>query len=419
MRKVISIKRYILVWVCGLAVSMSLLLSYQSSQFFLKSFEMMHAKQMHESAELLPKGKKAAKLQFNYHVASGWEQVPKEIKSKFPTPPETPGELLRHFENWWYFAPPETGYFLMFQPNKKGENRYISKIIRHTDDDIQLHKERTDFFIDPMVKIALWGLGALAIFILLIYRVFRNLAAPIAALYDWAQNLTLETVEREVPDFHYMELNALSGIIHHRLEDVAQVLEREKEFLSYASHELRTPIAALRSNATLLDKVSPEPTNKEREVRDRILRASLTMKGITETLLWLGRESDELAPYADLDIEEIVCQAMTDLDYLLTSKQISMQIDTEKSIKQLPEAAFRILVANVVRNAFQHTLSGTIEIKQTGSYLRVKNSIIPGDKTANSGFGLGLKLIRKIVDRFGWEMIEERTEHLNDVLIKF
>lgn len=414
----LSIKSYILLWVCGLAVSMSLLLSYQSSQFFLQSFQMMISKQMFESANLLPQDKESVNLQFGYRVASGWEHVPAEIKTKFAGPPEKPGELLKHLENWWYFAPPEAGYFLMLAYNQSGEARYISKIIKKNDKSIRQNQDLHAFHIDPMVKIALWGLAALLIFIALIYRVFRNLASPIDALYSWAGSLKLESLEKEVPDFQYQELNALSTVIHNKIEDVALVLEREKEFLSYASHELRTPIATLRSNATLLDKVSPNPSTKELEVRERILRASLTMKGITETLLWLNRDSQELLPYVDTDIEDTLKQTVTELKYLLVGKDIELTINTQPCKKQLPEAAFRILVTNVIRNSFQHTTEGIVRIEQTDNLIMVKNGISNQQQT-HAGFGLGLKLIHKIVNRFGWEMTQLQIDDVNIVTIKF
>ena len=49
-----SLKTYIFVWVTLLALGMALLLSYQSTQYFLKGLDMITGAQMEEAAELLP-----------------------------------------------------------------------------------------------------------------------------------------------------------------------------------------------------------------------------------------------------------------------------------------------------------------------------------------------------------------------------
>ncbi|WP_315980072.1 HAMP domain-containing sensor histidine kinase [Aliamphritea spongicola] len=195
---------------------------------------------------------------------------------------------------------------------------------------------------------------------------------------------------------------------------------REKEFLGFASHELRTPIATLRSNATLLDKISTSPSPKEREVRDRILRASLTMKGITETLLWLNRDSQEALETSDVHIEEILKQITGELEYLLAGKDVNVTVQTQPTVMQLPEAAFRILITNIIRNAFQHTIHGQIQIIQDGNSIRVSNTLPASQsKTQTTGFGLGLKLIRRLVSRFNWALTEQEKDATKQMTVIF
>lgn len=410
-----SLKTYILFWITLLAISMSALLTYQSTQYFLKGFDSIQEAQMNQAARLLPEGESTIVTDFGYHVTDRWENVPERIREIFPAPPGQHREIQIHFENWWYFAPPEKSYSLLSVATQNGEIRYISKII----DSSRMAKTKQHQGLDPMVVIALWGLGSVVVFIGMIYRVLNSLARPVQSLYAWAKTLNLNSAKEPPPDFQYKELNQLADIIHSSINKVGQTLEREKEFLGFASHELRTPIATLRSNATLLDKINDTPSPKEREVRDRILRASLTMKGITETLLWLNRDNQEALQTTAVDIEETLQQITGELEYLLAGKPIEITIRTQPTVLYLPEAAFRILITNLVRNAFQHTTSGYIQVIQDNQSVQVINSLTGDTSGKQAGFGLGLKLIRRIVGRFNWYLVEQEKDSTKQMTVFF
>jgi signal transduction histidine kinase len=108
-----------------------------------------------------------------------------------------------------------------------------------------------------------------------------------------------------------------------------------------------------------------------------------------------------------------------ELNYLLTGKTIDVCLDTTPCIKHLPEAAFMIIVGNIIRNAFQHTTDGTIFIRQKPSEIQVINPIPQKRSRLQTGFGLGLRLIRKLSYRFNWQLLEEQTKGSNSVIIRF
>lgn len=402
-----SLKAYILFWIIMLAIGMSGILTYQSTQYFLEGFLKVSERQMIEAAELLPEGEPAKTVAFDYHVASSWEYVPEQIKRIYPKPPKAHEQLDVTFEDWWYFSPPKQSYSLLVTQNKKGQLRYIS---RHMSKEEKRKKHPERRGLDPMVVIALWGVGSLVVFIGVIFYVMARLATPVQALYVWAKNLDLEKSKQPCPDFNYTEFNQLARIVQSSILKAGRALERERAFLGFASHELRTPIATLRSNATLLDKVTPHPSAKEREVRDRILRASLNMKEMTETLLWLSRDADSSVPHAVVDIEEVVLRVIDEQQYLLTGKPVKLSVDTSSYCYQLPTAAFNILVTNLIRNAFQHTATGNITITQKATCIQVSNSTSGSDTPTQVGFGLGLKLINTLVERFHWKLQEDKTD---------
>jgi len=369
---------------------------------------------MRAVADLLPDNSTTAQW-LDYHVSESWDHVPEKIKKAFPVPPSQLGEYRKRYENWWYFAPPEKSFVVLLTINSSGQQRYVSNIKERGSQQVY----PKGVLSDPMVQLALWGLFSMLIFITLFYWVFKSAVKPVQSFYQWASHLNLRSSKPEKPDFQFQELNQLSNIIHESIENISQALERESDFLSYASHELRTPIATLRTSITLLDKINPSPTDKEREVRSRIQRSSLTMKGITEVLLWLNLNEDVSLPCSEVNIEETVLNAIEELAYLHANKAIELTVATVPGNRNLPEAALNIVVTNIVRNAFQHTHRGRVVINQSLSHIQVINSTSIEQSYTGVGFGIGLKLIYKMAGRLGWQVTERRSESINDIAIYF
>jgi signal transduction histidine kinase len=251
----------------------------------------------------------------------------------------------------------------------------------------------------------------------------RWLAKPVEALYLWAKRLNFDELEQPIPKFKFRELNSLARIVHTSVASVGESLQKEHELLQYASHELRTPISILHSNSALLDKVNPTPSEKEREIRDRIKRASLSMKGITEILLWLGREEDYPAPYEEVDLSVLLSQIVAEQQFLVEGKTIDLSLKLEAHTQYIPKEACRILLTNMMRNAFQHTNAGTIRITQQENKIVIENPLDEGsisNKGDNDiGFGLGLKLSRKLADKFDWGLTCSQQQGFHIVTINF
>lgn len=395
-------------------------LSFQNARHLINGFRFSHTELMADIADKHILINQQPVSVYDYHIAARWQDVPKDISQRLAQPVEI-DYLYEKFDNWNYFSPPETIYALLKTITPQGEVRYISTII-HNDTSHDNHNDDI-WHIDPMVTIVLLGLAIIGIFYLIIFLVMRHIAKPIESLYSWAQSLKMDRLDSEVPNFRYKELNSLASIIHGSIDSASSTLKREQEFLQYASHELRTPIAVLRSNSALLDKISPNPSTQEREIRERINRASLTMKGMTETLLWLSRENNELIPNDCIELSQLVTETSQDLNYLLHGKSIELSIETSEATLNLPAEACKILISNLIRNAFQHSVSGNITISQRSGVIKIVNSHndLGIDKITNNnvGFGLGLRLCQKLVERFNWSLSMESNQQQHIVIVSF
>lgn len=88
-----------------------------------------------------------------------------------------------------------------------------------------------------------------------------------------------------------------------------------------------------------------------------------------------------------------------------------INIDVENIIINIEATACHIVLTNLIRNAYQHTESGVVEITLQGSNVTIVNSnqhkkVVGVNKQSNEqaamGYGLGLQLSEKIIKRHGW-----------------
>ncbi len=400
-----SVRTYIFGLLTSLVLIIAAILSYQSASLFIGSFEMVIEKMMLDLGKQYPEAGKTEHKILDYHITTQWQRVPKPVRDRFLVIPEKTEKIHSKYVDWIYISPPKKIYSLMIV-KRDGKNIYVSRFNENIHQEIEKIHKGSRFILDPMVRIILFGLGGIILFVVVLLSIFKKLARPMESLQYWAKNLKLTELDHDIPDFRFKELNDLSALIHNNLVSVADSIEREQAFLGYASHELRTPIAVLRSNSALLEKINPSPTEKERLVRDRISRASLTMKSMTETLLWLSRGNDKDMPGELVSLGDIVNNIQDELSYLLAGKEVSVSVDLDSSKVLLAVTPCVIVLNNLIRNAFQHTQQGYVEITQCENKISIKNVECDDNNQQNSqnqlGFGLGMQLVEKLTEQFGW-----------------
>lgn len=192
-------------------------------------------------------------------------------------------------------------------------------------------------------------------------------------------------------------------------------------YLAAASSAI-TPCIAEPTNAELLRKMIAKGINtkKQLEVIDRIERASLTMTDLTETLLWLNRQSDKSIPIKSISIGVMSEQLLQELNNLLKGKAVQVNIENDQTKHQLSEALCQIVFTNLIRNTLQHTHEGVITIKQSKASLTIINqNLTKDDATESLGFGLGLELTERLVEHYGWQYKNEITDKGHYVEINF
>jgi hypothetical protein len=99
----------------------------------------------------------------------------------------------------------------------------------------------------------------------------------------------------------------------------------------------------------------------------------------------------------------VITELVDGLRYLLQGHPVELELDLQLAELYLPEAPTRIVLGNLIRNAFQHTRSGSVSIVQRGGHVDIVNSLRDGNEAASeTGFGLGLKLTERFTEKLGW-----------------
>lgn len=307
---------------------------------------------------------------------------------------------------------------LFLYPYKLDDTRWLYLLhgIVGSDEDFEQleHTERVALAIGTFFAILL---------ILVTFFMVRSLVAPLRELEKWSNRQSAEA-RVAVPDLRFSEYNTLANRLQDAFQSVRDVTLREKLFLRHASHELRTPIAILSSNLELMDRLTerPDRSGEENAALLRQYRAIEDVRLLIETLLWINRQSDQIPSsetvHLDLEIQGIVASYR----YLIDDDDVELCISGADVELFAPVSAVRIVLSNLVKNAFQYTKVGEVSIVIEPSQVVIENvnrgeiDFVDSDEF---GFGLGLELVVLICERFQWLYSQDEIKGGRRTTLKF
>lgn len=248
------------------------------------------------------------------------------------------------------------------------------------------------------------------------YRIARRLSSPIGRLADRVEKLRPgELGTRLGPDFRGEEVERIAGAFDRYLERIEGFVEREQAFTSAASHELRTPLAVLQGATELLDAQLKDP--RQRKALARIERARRDMLEFIDALLSLSREEPSGSGFrAETRVDEVMQRICRDARELLHDKPVEIHCGVAcPLLVNAPPSLVTILLSNLMRNAVAHTKEGRIDISMTSDSLVITDSgdgipdemmdrIFERHFSGRGGSGMGLYIVKRIVDRYGWKI---------------
>ncbi|MGZ5232982.1 MAG: ATP-binding protein, partial [Burkholderiales bacterium] len=148
-----------------------------------------------------------------------------------------------------------------------------------------------------------------------------------------------------------------------RLADLEQ---QKNRFLRHMSHELKTPLTALREGAELLsDEVVGKLSPEQREVAEILRHNSIELQKLIEDLLSYGAGQSR-KPSLDLarvELKRIMSRVLDDQKLALRSKGLALNIDVQDLTLTADFEKLRVMFDNLVSNAIKFSpVDGTIVI---------------------------------------------------------
>ncbi|MGH8211974.1 MAG: sensor histidine kinase [Rhodanobacteraceae bacterium] len=191
-------------------------------------------------------------------------------------------------------------------------------------------------------------------------------------------------------------------------------VERERNFTRDASHELRTPLTIIKIAADVLaDEADLDPFAQRSLTRIR--RSVREIEALIETFLVLARESDTGLPEEDFLVNDVVREEVERYRDLLGGKAVELKLEeAARFALHAPPRVCAVVVGNLIRNACMDTERGTILVRIEPGGVRVVDTgpgmdiaalhqaFQPFQYGGRGGHGIGMTIVRRIADRFGW-----------------
>ena len=109
-----------------------------------------------------------------------------------------------------------------------------------------------------------------------------------------------------------------------------QAMEKQKQFISDASHELKTPLAVIAANLSLLE--DQDLSIESRDFVHNISVMSKKMQGLVEKLLQLSRLEQQVFIYGEMDYSRRVAEICLQMESLFFEEGIELELDLEQNI---------------------------------------------------------------------------------------
>lgn len=257
----------------------------------------------------------------------------------------------------------------------------------------------------------------------LTYRAARRLVEPVSwlarevSLWDPRQPDAGRLAPERLPRSVDGEVKQLADALHSLAVRIGAFVARERAFTRDASHELRTPLTVIRVAADLLLADPDLPPRTQRSLQ-RIQFAGRDMEAVIDAFLVLAREADVAPQSEDFNVRDVVYEEVVNVRPLLAGKPVQLDVIEEASPRlHAPPRVLGVMIGNLLGNACQFTDEGRIEVRIGRDRIVVRDTGIGmnreeldkafepfyrADPANPIGKGIGLSIVRRLGERFGW-----------------
>jgi two-component system OmpR family sensor kinase len=291
----------------------------------------------------------------------------------------------------------------------KGLEVHLDEVIYHSGDNIHLIKILDDYY-----------LGA------------KYLVIEVPEEKAWYQALINKILLYALPLLVLLMLLGvyLSRLFVRPMRNSIMLLDR---FIKDTTHELNTPLSAILANIEMMDRERMTGTNAKK--LNRIEIGARTVSTLYEDLKFLTLESNKPIEDETVDLLPMVENRLEYFTLLMQSKNIRLYKELVPSMITIDKRLITRVIDNLLSNAIKYNKrGGVIDITLEEGCLIIADSGIGIQKEklgsiferysrfneSEGGFGIGLNIVKKIIDHYGMEIIvESELDHGTKVILRW
>ncbi len=253
---------------------------------------------------------------------------------------------------------------------------------------------RQESSIDIFSQLGLLSVFFLPLGITLLWVIVARVFAP---LESSARDVSARSPDdlREVGVAHApREVLPLLNALNQLLGRIGAALERERTFTADAAHELRTPLAAIRTTAQVLGDASG-PEDIKASVKDLLEGVDRSARVVDQLLLMARMDSRHPGAMARMDLEPLVIGEYEAQRRYAQQRGVALEVDVRPTLVTGNADRLRILLRNLIDNAIRYTPSGGV----------VRLACGPGAEgqelsVSDSGIGIPPEVRDRVFERF-------------------
>ncbi len=258
----------------------------------------------------------------------------------------------------------------------------------------------------------------------------RALVRPINRITHAAQELKEGNYSARTNLSGNDEISRLGNTFDRMADAIESNRKLERRLVTDVAHELRTPLMAIQSTVEAMIDGVFEPDEERLETLNSEVRR---LSRLVDALLKLSRLENRSTPveFSKVDLVELINTIVTNHQAYVTDAGLALEYEHDEHVYVYGNAdMLRQATANLISNAVRYTpeggtitvgvhkgdIMGQIMVKDTGIGLSSEEAKMvfarfwradPGRARATGGLGIGLSVVKEIVDRHrGWVRVE-------------